>query len=95
MLGLEPPFKGNTATSWGCSNERLALAQFQHLSRGLFDVHQCGFRVLDGIDKQGRPLSWIGASPDGLLLPANSSNAQISQSSAKIVVLQGVSMPLS
>lgn len=69
-LKLAPPFIGNAATRWGTKKEATALNQFRAWADGVFAVHQCSFDVLRGIDAQGRPLSWIGGSPDGILLPA-------------------------
>jgi YqaJ-like viral recombinase domain len=75
-----PPFTGNAATAWGLRQESSALAQFEALAAGVVEVHRCAFRVLEGEDAQGRPLNWIGASPDGIMLPAGSHEAKLVKS---------------
>lgn len=82
-LGLEPPFKGNSATRWGTKHEATALAQFRAWADGVFAVHQCSFGVLEGSDARGRPLSWIGASPDGVLLPAQTAESSAEAEAAE------------
>ena len=49
---------------------QVALAKFIAAAAGVVDVHRCAFEVLQQRDAAGRSLSWIGASPDGLLAPA-------------------------
>lgn len=68
MLGLSDRFQGNKATYWGTQNERRAIQKFaMHVNTS--QLYHCGFDVLQDVDKYGRMRSWVGASPDGLLLP--------------------------
>jgi hypothetical protein len=70
MLGLSPRFQGNDATEWGTQNEGKAISKVVlQLNPNKSQLYQCGFDVLQDIDKHGRMMSWLGASPDGLILP--------------------------
>jgi YqaJ-like viral recombinase domain len=57
--------------SWGSKQEETALAAFLDVAGGVVRVRHCAFDVLRGQDPAGRPLHWIGASPDGVLEPVN------------------------
>jgi YqaJ-like viral recombinase domain len=70
LLGLIPRFQGNQATNWGSQNERQAIQKVvMQMNKGTSQLYQCGFDVLQDTDKHGRMMSWLGASPDGLILP--------------------------
>lgn len=69
MLGLTSRFKGNRATQWGTQHESSAASLFHSFVDGHADMHTVAFDVLRGTDGHGRSLDWIGASPDGLLMP--------------------------
>lgn len=78
MLGLREGFQGNRATYWGTQNEQRAVQKFaMHMNTSTSQLYHCGFDVLQDLDKRGRMMSWVGASPDGLLLPeAHAGNLQ-------------------
>lgn len=69
MIGLSERFKGNRATDWGTLHESTAASLFHDFIRGHVEMNGCAFDVLRGCDRHGRSLEWIGASPDGLLMP--------------------------
>ena len=72
MLGLAPRFTGNRATYWGTQNERRAIQKFtMHMNQSTSHLYHCSFDVLQELDKHGRMMSWVGASPDGLIVPAS------------------------
>ena len=72
MLGLMPRFQGNRATYWGTQNEGRAIQKFtMHMNQNTSHLYLCSFDVLQDLDKHGRMLSWVGASPDGLIVPAS------------------------
>ena len=71
-IGLRPPFEGNAATQWGTTHEPEALAAYcaltgftvsRHLS---FQLYGPAVLAAD---------SWLGASPDGLIVRCGSSPA--------------------
>lgn len=70
MLGLVNRFQGNRATYWGVECERQAIQKVAiHMNTNTSQLYRCSFDVLQDLDKHGRMMSWVGASPDGLLLP--------------------------
>lgn len=77
MLGLTERFKGNKATQWGTSHEESAASLFHRFIDGHAEMHSCAFDVLRSPDKCGRSLEWIGASPDGLLMPADGGTCDV------------------
>jgi hypothetical protein len=68
MLELKPGFAGNKFTQWGSEHEKDGVALFKQLADSCgMRMMQCAFDVLRGKDRYGNSLSYIGASPDGLL----------------------------
>lgn len=77
MLGLTERFKGNEATQWGTSHEDSAASLFHRYIDGHAEMNNCAFDVLRTADTRGRSLEWIGASPDGILMPAGSGSCDV------------------
>jgi hypothetical protein len=94
QLGLEAPFTGNNATSWGEHNEATALLEFQRATHTVLQVRKCAFDVLPGNDAAGRTLSWVGASPDAVLLPEEGSDRAMNAGASVLGALaEGHSWP--
>jgi len=67
-VGIGEPFKGNAATEWGTKKE--PVAQQRYLEVTGHRVTPDAFKILD--DGNSLINSWLGASPDGLILESSS-----------------------
>ncbi|BFI25296.1 hypothetical protein MPTK2_1g19780 [Marchantia polymorpha subsp. ruderalis] len=61
-IGIKEPFSGNEATRWGTSQEAGAVEKYKDITGN--GVDHVAFKIYKAGDEY---LSWLGASPDGLI----------------------------
>ncbi|KAL2650725.1 hypothetical protein R1flu_018853 [Riccia fluitans] len=61
-IGLREPFSGNEATRWGSTQEAVAVEKYKAITGNY--VEHVAFKIYKAGDEY---LSWLGASPDGLI----------------------------
>ncbi|KAL3700916.1 hypothetical protein R1sor_018938 [Riccia sorocarpa] len=65
-IGLREPFSGNEATKWGSTQEAGAVEKYKTITGN--NVEHVAFKIYKAGDEY---LSWLGASPDGLIIYKN------------------------
>ncbi|KAG6548335.1 hypothetical protein Mapa_010114 [Marchantia paleacea] len=61
-IGIKEPFSGNEATRWGTTQEAGAVEKYKEITGN--GVDHVAFKIYKAGDEY---LSWLGASPDGLI----------------------------
>ncbi|CAM6107507.1 unnamed protein product [Calypogeia fissa] len=79
-IGIREPFAGNAATVWGSSAEANAIEKYKEITGN--GVDHVAFKIYHAGDEY---LSWLGASPDGLITYNNVEGAQDSDEGVGIL----------